>query len=64
MTDGAESVGSTESDTISLAGEPRSRRRRLSLVWDNAHEHPDAREEGESDGSLQCRCGCRGDARG
>ena len=33
MTDGAESVGSTESDTISLAGEPRNWRRRLSLLW-------------------------------
>ena len=49
MTDG--SVGSTESDTISLAGEPRNRRRRLSLVWDTTHENPDAREEGESEGS-------------
>ena len=48
MTDG--SVGSTESDTVSLAGEPRNRRRRLSLVWDNTHENPDAREEGESEG--------------
>ena len=45
MTDG--SLGSTESDTISLAGEPRNRRRRLSLVWDNTHENPDAREEEE-----------------
>ena len=43
------SVGSTESDTISLAGEARKRRRRLSLVWDT-HENPDAREEGESEG--------------
>ena len=49
MTDG--SVGSTESDTISLAGEPWIRRRRLNLVWDNTHENPEAREEGESEGS-------------
>ena len=49
MTDG--SVGSTESDTISLAGEPRNRRRRLSLVCDNTHENLDARKEGESEGS-------------
>ena len=41
MIDG--SVGSTESDTISLAGEPRTRRRRLSLVWDT--HNPEAREE-------------------
>ena len=42
MIDG--SVRSTESDTISLAGEPRTRRRRLSLVWDNTY-NPEAREE-------------------
>ena len=40
-----------QSDTISLAGEPRFRRRRLSFVWDNTHENPEAREEGESEGS-------------
>ena len=51
-TDGC--VGSTESATISLAGEPRIRRRRLSLVWDNTHENPEAREEGEcGDGDGQ-----------
>ena len=61
MTD-AESVDSTESDTISLAGEPRIRRRRLSLVWDNTHENPHARQESEV--LVQCRFGCRAGARG